>query len=175
MKNLLVLAAVSLALVLAADHAPAQQPDPPAKAKIQIDPEKIKILQDVIGGAGNFNAETISKMIEQISKGRVQIDPEIFKRLEQRILKKRIEKKGMAVDADVLFRKLDANGDGKLSKDEFLKIADEYREAIGENRLVLARALLGKRYDELDPTGAGLTREQFRAEVARFLQEKAGK
>jgi Ca2+-binding EF-hand superfamily protein len=174
MKNLLVLSAASVAMVLTVGPAPGQQSDPPAKARIQLDPEKIKMLQDKIGG-GNIDPETISKLIEQISKGRVQVDPEIFKRLQQRILKKRIEKMGLAVDADVLFKKLDANGDGKLSKDEFLKIADEYREAIGENRLVLARALLGKRYDELDPTGAGLTREHFRAEVARFLMEKAGK
>ena len=59
-------------------------------------------------------------------------------------------------DIDAIFRKLDTNKDGRLSKDEFLKIADRFRD---RDR---ARSQLGQTFDKLDPTNQGLTRDQFR-------------
>jgi Ca2+-binding EF-hand superfamily protein len=62
-------------------------------------------------------------------------------------------------DIDVIFRKLDSNNDGRLTKDEFLKIADKFRDKDK------ARRQLGQTYDRLDPDQKGLTREQFRSFV----------
>ena len=47
--------------------------------------------------------------------------------------------------------------DGRLSKDEFLKIAEKFRDKDK------ARSQLGQTYDKLDPARKGLTMDQFRA------------
>ena len=76
-------------------------------------------------------------------------------------------KKGKDIDA--IFRKLDLNMDGKLNKDEFLKIADRFRD---KDR---ARTELGQTFDKLDPTNKGLTRDQFRTFVEATAKKKSEK
>jgi hypothetical protein len=175
MKKILVVAAILGVFVLAAGSTDAQQGDPKKKIKGKIDPEMIKKLIETIGGGdGKLDAEAISKMIEKLSQGNVKIDPAVFQKLIDKIAKDSFGQFGK-IDADLLFKKLDTDKDGKLTKKEFLKIAEEFKDKIGENRLELARTLLGKRYDELDPSGTGLTLDQFRKEVARFQKEQAGK
>jgi len=76
-------------------------------------------------------------------------------------------KKG--ADIDAIFRKLDTNKDGKLNRDEFLKIADRFRD---KDR---ARTELGQTFDKIDPTNKGLTRDQFRKFVETTAKKKAEK
>jgi hypothetical protein len=61
---------------------------------------------------------------------------------------------------DAFFKKLDTNMDGRLSKEEFLKMADRAKEK------EQARAKLSQAYDMLDPEMKGITKEVFR----RFLE-----
>jgi hypothetical protein len=173
MKKLFVVAAVLGALLLGAGSTHAQQDDP-KKKKVKFDPAMLKKLIEVAGGDGKLDPEAISKMIEKFSQGKVKIDPAVFQMLMELIAKDTVGNFGK-IDADALFKKLDVDKDGKLTKKEFLKIADEFKEKIGEKNLEFARTLIGKRYDELDPTGVGLTLDQFRKEVARFQKEQAGK
>jgi EF hand domain-containing protein len=63
-------------------------------------------------------------------------------------------------DFDAFFRKLDSNMDGRLSKDEFLRMADRAKERDQ------ARQKLSQAYDQLDPEMRGLTKDVFR----RFLE-----
>jgi Ca2+-binding EF-hand superfamily protein len=76
-------------------------------------------------------------------------------------------KKGRDIDA--IFRKLDANMDGKLTKSEFLKIADRFRD---KDR---ARVELGLTFDKIDPNNKGLTKVQFRTFVETTAKKKAEK
>lgn len=62
-------------------------------------------------------------------------------------------------DIDAIFRKLDTNKDGRLSKDEFVRIAERFRDK------EKARVQLGQTYDKLDPDHKGLTQTQFRMYV----------
>ena len=75
-----------------------------------------------------------------------------------------IGKKGKDIDA--IFQKLDANQDGRLSKDEFVKIAERFRDK------EKARVQLGQTYDKLDPGQKGLTRDQFRMFVEASRKKK---
>jgi Ca2+-binding EF-hand superfamily protein len=61
---------------------------------------------------------------------------------------------------DAFFKRLDTNMDGRLSKDEFLKMADRAKEK------EQARAKLSQAYDMLDPEMKGITKDIFR----RFLE-----
>jgi hypothetical protein len=70
-------------------------------------------------------------------------------------------KKGL-VDVEAFFTKLDANKDGKLNKDEFLKLADRAKEKDK------AREKLGQVFDKIDPRNKGLTKDQFK----KFLEMK---
>lgn len=63
---------------------------------------------------------------------------------------------------EALFKKLDSNMDGKLTKDEFLKMADRAKEK------EQARQKLGQTYDKMDPDNKGISREIFR----RFLDSR---
>ncbi len=63
-------------------------------------------------------------------------------------------------DFDAFFRKLDSNMDGRLSKEEFLRMADRAKERDQ------ARQKLSQAYDQLDPEMRGITQEVFR----RFLE-----
>jgi hypothetical protein len=65
-------------------------------------------------------------------------------------------------DFETSFKKLDANMDGKLNRDEFLKMADRAKE---KNQ---ARQKLGEAYDKLDPQRKGLARDVFK----RYLDER---
>jgi Ca2+-binding EF-hand superfamily protein len=71
-------------------------------------------------------------------------------------------------DIDAIFRKLDTNMDGRLSKDEFLKIADRFRDK------EKARSQLAQTYDKVDPNQKGITRDQFRSLVETTLQKRDG-
>jgi hypothetical protein len=64
-------------------------------------------------------------------------------------------KKGK-LDAEAIFRKLDEDNDGKLSKKEFLKLADNFK-----NR-DKAREKLTAAFEKFDTDKMGLTQEQFR-------------
>src|SRR5438477_13193640 len=59
-------------------------------------------------------------------------------------------------DFDTFFKKLDINRDGKLSKDEFWKLADRARER------ARAREKLAKVFDMLDPENKGITKDRFK-------------
>jgi Ca2+-binding EF-hand superfamily protein len=73
------------------------------------------------------------------------------------------------LDADAIFKKLDTNNDGRLSKDEFLKIADRFKEP------EKMRQRLTKRYEEIDPTRMGISREQFRKYIESIEKLENGK
>ncbi len=60
------------------------------------------------------------------------------------------------LDSEAIFKKLDANKDGKLSKDEFLKLADNFK-----NR-DKAREKLVTAFEKFDTDKTGLTQDQFR-------------
>jgi hypothetical protein len=68
------------------------------------------------------------------------------------------QKKG-TFDIDAIFKKLDTDSDGKLSKDEFLKLADRFKDK------EKARAKLTKAFEKLDTEKTGLTKVQFRKYV----------
>lgn len=78
-------------------------------------------------------------------------------------------KKGKSLE--VLFKKLDTNNDGKLSKDEFKKIAD-----LGPGgRLKDKPELVDKIFEKLDADGDGfISQEEFKklAELREKFQEK---
>lgn len=63
-------------------------------------------------------------------------------------------------DFEAFFKKLDGNMDGKLTKGEFLKMAERAKEK------EQARQKLGLAYDKLDPEKKGITKDAFR----RFLE-----
>jgi hypothetical protein len=59
-------------------------------------------------------------------------------------------------DFELFFKKLDTNKDGKLSKTEFLQLADRAKDK------AKARDKLTKVFETLDPENKGLTKEQFK-------------
>jgi len=65
-------------------------------------------------------------------------------------------------EVEVFFRKLDADGDGKLNRDEFLKLAGRFKD---RDR---AAQRLSATYDKIDPGHGGITKDQFR----RFLDQR---
>src|SRR4051794_17108912 len=71
--------------------------------------------------------------------------------------------KGPFQDPEALFKKLDTNGDGKLSKDELKKLADHLPEKVKEKAGPLVEKLVGKGFEKLDSNGdGGLTLEEFK-------------
>src|SRR5262249_18138976 len=74
-------------------------------------------------------------------------------------------KKTRKLDPDEFFAKLDENMDGKLSRDEVLKMADRAKDKDK------ARDSLGKAYDKLDPMKQGITKVKFR----EFMDSKKKK
>ncbi len=60
------------------------------------------------------------------------------------------------IDVDAIFKKLDTNNDGKLTKDEFLKLADSFKDK------EKARAKLSLAFEKIDPKNEGVSRDQFR-------------
>src|SRR5205823_14731315 len=60
------------------------------------------------------------------------------------------------LDVDAIFKKLDANSDGILSKDEFLKLAERFKDK------EKARMKLTMAFDKIDPDNKGLSKDVFR-------------
>jgi Ca2+-binding EF-hand superfamily protein len=79
-------------------------------------------------------------------------------------------------DMAALFKKLDTNNDGKLTRDEFMKLPD----ALGRKPSAAGKhqQMLGKLFDKLDADGNGtLTLEEFRKlpQVRREMKAGQGK
>src|SRR5262245_41382013 len=68
-------------------------------------------------------------------------------------------KKNGKTDPDTFFKRLDTNSDGKLSREEFLKLADRVKDKDREK----ARERLAKVYEKLDTKRVGLSKDQFKA------------
>lgn len=69
-------------------------------------------------------------------------------------------------DVDAIFKKLDANSDGKLSKDEFLKLADRFKDK------EKAREKLTMAFEKIDPQNKGLSKEQLRTYLDSAKKKK---
>ena len=68
------------------------------------------------------------------------------------------------------FKRLDTNGDGKLTRDEFLQIAEKLKEKLGEEKGDKLKTFLEKAFDKMDTKKAGfLTLEQFKSFNLREL------
>lgn len=67
--------------------------------------------------------------------------------------------KGRIGDPAAAFKKLDANSDGKLTKDEFLKIADKVQDA---NKAAKFKERLTKTFDKLSDGKDSVTLDQFK-------------
>ena len=74
------------------------------------------------------------------------------------------EQKDKKRDPAALFKKLDTNNDGKISKDEFLKIADKIKAKAGDDKAAKITQMLEKVFDKLDTNKDGyLTPDEFKA------------
>jgi Ca2+-binding EF-hand superfamily protein len=60
------------------------------------------------------------------------------------------------LDVEAIFKKLDENKDGKLSKEEFLKLCDNFKNKDK------AREKLTAAFEKFDIDKTGLTQDQFR-------------
>lgn len=81
-------------------------------------------------------------------------------------------KKKKKLDAETIFKKLDADNNGRLSKEEFLKIADRAKDA---ERAEKFKAFLTKIYEKLATDKQGITLDQFREgmkKAAEFREKK---
>ena len=74
--------------------------------------------------------------------------------------------KGKFGNPEQIFKKLDANGDGKLSKDEFLKLADRVKDADKASKF---KNVLERAWTKLSVNDA-ITQDQFKK-----FQEMKGK
>lgn len=76
-------------------------------------------------------------------------------------------------DADAFFKKLDANGDGKVSKEEFKKFFEQMAEKI--EKLKGKADFADKIFDKLDANGDGsLSKEEVKQLAERFGQFGGG-
>ena len=75
-------------------------------------------------------------------------------------------KKGK-LDVEAIFKKLDTNNDGKLQKDEFLKMADRFKDK------EKAREKLKMTFEKLDTDKTGLSIEQFRKYLENVKKKTA--
>jgi Ca2+-binding EF-hand superfamily protein len=69
------------------------------------------------------------------------------------------------LDVDAIFKKLDTNNDGRLQRDEFLKMAERFKEKDK------AREKLTMTFEKLDTDKKGLSIEQFR----KYLESRTKK
>jgi Ca2+-binding EF-hand superfamily protein len=191
MHKLLVIAAVMGAFALGAGPAQAQNGKAKMKIEIKIDPELINQLLQKIGdgkfdgtllkkllekvGDGKFDPAALMKMVENIA-GNGKFDLESLKKLQDQFGKGAQGAKDNdgpfgKIDADALFKKLDTNKDGKLTKDEFMKLVEEFKNKIGEANIAFAKIKVAQMYQQLDPDGVGVTLEQFRKGVTEFQKK----
>ena len=70
------------------------------------------------------------------------------------------------LDVDAIFKKLDLNNDGVLSKDEFLKLADNFKNK------EQARKKLTDAFVILDTEMKGLTKTQFKSYLDDVKKKK---
>jgi hypothetical protein len=70
------------------------------------------------------------------------------------------------LDVDAIFKKLDLNNDGVLSKDEFLKLADNFKNK------EQARKKLADTFVMLDKDMKGLTKMQFKTYLESVKKKK---
>jgi hypothetical protein len=70
------------------------------------------------------------------------------------------------LDPDAIFKKLDTNNDGVLSKDEFLKLADNFKNKDQ------ARTRLTVAFDKMDKDMKGLSKAQFRTYLEIVKKKK---
>ena len=60
------------------------------------------------------------------------------------------------IDVETMFKKLDTNNDAKLSKDEFLKLADRFKDR------EKAREKLAQAFDKIDPQNRGISKAELK-------------
>jgi len=70
--------------------------------------------------------------------------------------------KGGLKDTDAIFKKIDANGDGKISKEEFRKFFADIAAKSGKLSADMADQIADKLFDKLDANSDGfLSKEEF--------------
>jgi Ca2+-binding EF-hand superfamily protein len=75
------------------------------------------------------------------------------------------DQKPAKLDVNVIFKKLDANNDNRLSKSEFVKLADRFKDRDK------AREKLSKAFESIDSANQGtISRDQF-AEYLERVQK----
>jgi EF-hand domain pair len=72
------------------------------------------------------------------------------------------------LDVDAIFKKLDTNNDGFLSRDEFLKLADRFKDK------TKAKEKLTMTYEQLMPSAKGISPDQFRKYVESVRKKEEG-
>jgi hypothetical protein len=83
------------------------------------------------------------------------------------------QKKGLfgKGDPEAMFKKLDADGDGKLTKKEFLKvlepIKDMLKDKLGDKAEFLDK-VMDRMWQQIDPDGKGVTLDQFKERMGKF-------
>jgi Ca2+-binding EF-hand superfamily protein len=80
------------------------------------------------------------------------------------------DKKGDKLNSEEIFKKLDTNNDGKLSKEEYLKILN----AMPEEKREKARPFMEKAYEKVTMGSGAMTLDQFKKlrEFAQNLKKK---
>jgi len=71
-----------------------------------------------------------------------------------------------AAELIAYFKKLDTNSDGRVSKPEFLKLADRFKDK------AKARQKLSAIYDEIDKERKGITEQQFKTYLETHPRKK---
>jgi len=74
-------------------------------------------------------------------------------------------------DPEQLFSKLDANKDGKLTKDEFFKMADRVKD---EGKAEKFKKFLGKAWEKISNGQESVTLEEFKDRASKLKKKKKG-